>query len=73
MIYVVAVLTFYLSRAEDRLQDYILGFGAVLGFLTGGLVAALEGGSGQVKDYVPAFITLSLFASSCIHGFIRRR
>jgi len=68
MVFGLAVLASYRIQGDDGFQDHILGFGAVLGFLITGLIATSEGGGGAIKDYLPAFITLSLLASRCGHA-----
>lgn len=68
MAFGLAVLTSYRIHGGDGFQDYILGFGALLGFLISGLIAASEGSGVAIKDYLPAFITLSLLASRCGHA-----
>jgi hypothetical protein len=68
MVFGLAVLTSYRIQGDDGHQDHILGFGAVLGILISGLIATTEGDRGAIKDYLPAFISLSLLASRCGHA-----
>lgn len=68
MVFGLAVLTSYRLQGDDGFQDYILGFGALLGFLISSLIAASEGNGVAIKDYLPAVITLSLLASRCGHA-----
>jgi len=68
MVFGLAVLTSYRIQGDDGFQDHILGFGAVLGILISGLIATTEGDGGAIKDYLPAFISLSLLASRCGHA-----
>ncbi|CZR57277.1 uncharacterized protein PAC_07166 [Phialocephala subalpina] len=72
MIFGIAVFTSYGLQKDNGFRDHILGFGAVLGFLMSAVIAGIEGGVGTIiKDYMPAFITLSLLASTCVDGMIR--
>jgi hypothetical protein len=68
MLFGLAVLTSYRIQGDDGFQDHILGFGAALGILISGLIATTEGDGGAIKDYLPAFISLSLLASRCCHA-----
>ncbi|KAH8780491.1 hypothetical protein BGZ57DRAFT_888957 [Hyaloscypha finlandica] len=67
MVFGLAVLTSYGIQRENGIQDHILITGAILGFLISGLIAVFEGDGGAIKDYIPAFIMLSLLASMCGH------
>lgn len=72
MVFGLAVFTSYGIQRDNGSQDHILIFGAVLGFLVSGLVAMIEGDGGAIKDYMPAFITLSLLVSMFGHEMFRR-
>jgi hypothetical protein len=70
--YGISVLAFYGISIENNLQDSLLASGAILGFSISGVLAALEGGLGPVKDYMPAFITASLVGSVLISLILRK-
>jgi len=70
MLFGLAVLIFYwIAHPGSDLQDYILVFGAVGGFLVTGVIAVMEGAASAIKDYMPIFMIASLLASTCGHWF----
>jgi len=63
MIFGVAVLVSYTIQRNIGFQNRVLGYGALLGSFTTGLIAIIEGDGHGIKDYMPTFIILSLLAN----------
>jgi len=63
MIFGVAILISYTIQRNIGFQNRVLGYGALLGSFTTGLIAIIEGDGHGIKDYMPAFIILSLLAN----------